>query len=152
MALDIGGMRGPALPGGPQGLGGGAPGPGPVDKAGDVGRLEDAMEALKNKPPSGEAQPADEAARAGAEAGAAGPGLAQNPPSVGDRIIKGITSVSDQIQAGRTQAAEALGKNTVTQADLLRAQAAMMESSTLVSAVGKTVEKITQGVKNLQQG
>ncbi|MDR1534537.1 MAG: EscI/YscI/HrpB family type III secretion system inner rod protein [Planctomycetota bacterium] len=66
--------------------------------------------------------------------------------------MDGLAKISGQIQTGRTQAIQTLCKSEISQADLLRAQFSLMESSTLVSAVSKTTEKITQGLKTLQQG
>ncbi|MDR3211639.1 MAG: hypothetical protein LBU79_06970 [Planctomycetota bacterium] len=72
--------------------------------------------------------------------------------SVGDRIIQGISRVSDKIQTDRAAALETIGKNDLTQADLLKANFSMMESSNLVSLTSKVGEKISQGLKTLQQG
>lgn len=84
------------------------------------------------------------------------PGDAVSPPagpeSMGDRILRGMSSVGDKIEAGRARALEVVESGEATQADLLRANFALLESTTLVSAVSKTTEKITQGVKTLQQG
>ncbi|MDR3077300.1 MAG: EscI/YscI/HrpB family type III secretion system inner rod protein [Planctomycetota bacterium] len=80
------------------------------------------------------------------------PTTTAEPASMGDRILRGISSAGEKIQAGRAEAISVLGKENLSQADLLRANFSLMESSTLVSAVSKTTEKITQGVKTLQQG
>jgi hypothetical protein len=71
---------------------------------------------------------------------------------VGDRILQGVRSVSETVQAGRKEAVGIMMKQDVTQADLLRANFSMIESSALVSGISKTTEKITQGLKTLQQG
>jgi len=71
---------------------------------------------------------------------------------MGDRILAGLSGASQKIQEGRATAVQALGAENVSQADLLKANFALIESSTLVSAVSKTAEKITQGLKTLQQG
>ncbi len=78
--------------------------------------------------------------------------MAVEGASVGDRILGGIARVSDKIGADRAEVANVLERDDAGQADLLRAQFRMIESSTLISAVGKTAEKINQGVKTLQQG
>jgi hypothetical protein len=70
----------------------------------------------------------------------------------GDRVLQGMRSVSEAVQAGRKEVADIMMKESVTQADLLRANFSMMESSALVSGISKTTEKITQGLKTLQQG
>lgn len=72
--------------------------------------------------------------------------------TVGDRILGGISSISETVQAGRAEVVQALDKKELSQVDLLKAQFAMMESSNLVSAVSKTAEKLTSAVKTLQQG
>lgn len=82
----------------------------------------------------------------------ASPGVSAGTLSMGDRIINGMSSISEKVQLARNDAAAVLDNPDPTQADLLRANFAMMESSTLVTAVSKTTEKITQGVKTLQQG
>ena len=76
----------------------------------------------------------------------------QPAPALGDRILNGMASASEHIQASRAEAVSILGKTDVTQVDLLRANFAMMESGNMVSAIAKTTEKITQGIKTLQQG
>ena len=79
-------------------------------------------------------------------------GRVQDASRIGERALGGLANISDQIQAGRMEAMQTLGKKDVTQADLLKAQFSLLESSTLVSAIGKTTEKLAQGVKTLQQG
>lgn len=74
------------------------------------------------------------------------------PQDVADRILRGMSSASETIQAKRGEAAEIMTKENATQADLLRANFSMIEASTMVSAISKTTEKITQSVKTLQQG
>ncbi len=146
MAMDFGGMRVPGGAGGIQAPGGGE-GTGAVGgaaKIDDVSRFEDAMK-------GGQAEGA-QALPENPAAAVQDAGKIQNSDSLGDRILKGFGSISDQIQAGRAQAVDTLGKTNVSQADLLRAQASMMESSTIISAVSKTASTITQGVKTLQQG
>lgn len=83
--------------------------------------------------------------------------MRQPPPTgqaenVGDRVMDELGALSDRIQAGRQQAVDTMTRDNVTQADLIKAQFAMLESSTLISAASKVSEKITQAVKNLQQG
>lgn len=82
--------------------------------------------------------------------------LTATPPpeemGLGDRILRGLGAVSDKVKADQMEGVAALGKKDLTQADLLRANFAILESSTIVSAVGKTAEKINQGIKTLQQG
>lgn len=121
------------------------PGAPAAPAANDVERLQAALE----KPDAAAVPP--EVANASAAPQSAAP-AATEPLSVGDRILQGMSSVSDQVQAGRTQAVEALGKENVSQADLLKAQFSMLESNAIVSAVSKTTEKITSGIKTLQQG
>lgn len=148
MSMDVGGGFGNMkIPGNLSQPGGLEPSAAP--KGSDVAKLEEAMEAAANRlaPPPDATVQAEVPAAAAAET-APPPG----PLSVGDRILGGITSLSDQVQAGRAEAVEVLGKQNVTQADLLKANFAMIESSTLVTAASKTAEKITQGIKNLQQG
>jgi hypothetical protein len=74
------------------------------------------------------------------------------PRGVGDRILDDMRSASESIRAARMEAADILMKEDVTQADLLRANFSMLESSALASGIAKTTEKITQGLKTLQQG
>ena len=97
--------------------------------------------------------PAEGTAPANAAGGAAAATVP--PPSgggMGDRILQGMSQISQKIQSGRETAVQALGNENVTQADLLRANFAMIESSTAISAVSKTTEKIVQSLKTLQQG
>lgn len=150
MDFAIGGSR--IQPGqlqGPETTGAPKPG-GPAPEANDVERFQEAM---------------SRHAEAGAGGGAAQPPPADaaqmqpQPPaqetgeaSLGDRILRGFGAVSQKINAGQGEAVNVLGKENVTQADLLRANFSMLESNTLVTAIGKTTEKVTQGVKTLQQG
>lgn len=102
------------------------------------------MQALMQPPPVAAAgNPAPDPIRNAAGAGA---------PSLGDRILQGMSSAGEAIQAGRNEAMEVLGKKDVTQTELLKANFAMLESSTSATLVSKTTEKLTQGVKTLQQG
>lgn len=119
-----------------------APGGPAAPAANDVERLRAALER-----PDAAAVPPEVAAAPQPAAPAATEAM-----SVGDRILQGMSSVSDQVQAGRAQAVEALGGENVSQADLLKAQFSMLESNAIVSAVSKTTEKITSGIKTLQQG
>ena len=113
----------------------GAPGKNDVEKF-QAAMDRPGMEKAGNPPPAAAVQPTTTA----------------EPASMGDRILRGISSAGEKIQAGRAEAISVLGKENLSQADLLRANFSLMESSTLVSAVSKTTEKITQGVKTLQQG
>lgn len=122
-------------------------GPQAVPDGGDVQRFQDAL-----RDPAANPAASDPAAAQSVQAQAAADSAQAAPEAVGDRILQGISSVSDKIQAGRQEAADVLAKPDVSQADLLRAQFALLESTTMVSAVGKTTEKITQGLKTLQQG
>jgi hypothetical protein len=69
-----------------------------------------------------------------------------------DRILQGMTGVADKIQEGRAEGMSVIGREDVSQADLLRAQFAMNESSTLLTAASKTVQSIKDSIKQLQQG
>lgn len=132
-----------------------------LDAAGKAGRASDAapesgdvekFQAAMHRGDTENAAALIQTGRAG-QVGAAQPPAAPGAPlSMGDRILRGMSAVGDKIQAGRAEAAGVLGKENVTQADLMRANFSMLESSTLVSAVSKTTEKITQGIKTLQQG
>jgi hypothetical protein len=133
-----------------QGQGGVPSGPSGTPDGNDVDRFKVALQGPQTDP-------------AGTVAGVSGnpapsaiggtpPTDGTSPAGMGDRILSGLSDASQKIQEGRTTAVETLGKENVTQADLIQAQFAMMESSTLVSAVSKTAEKITQGLKTLQQG
>jgi hypothetical protein len=114
--------------------------PGSLDKA-DMAAFQDAM-----RPDGGSQTPgADRAAQTGGVAPA-------QPTSVGDRILQGRGALSDSVKADRTAALDAMSGKSVNQADLLKAQFAMMESSNLVSAVSKSTEKLTSAIKTLQQG
>jgi hypothetical protein len=138
--MDPGALQRKALEAAEQaGRGAGAGGGIPADAGeSDVARFHEAM------------NPA--AMRDAAPPSAAEAFSASRPQGVGDRIIHGMQSVSESVQAGRKEAAGIMMKENVTQADLLRANFAMMESSALVSGISKTTEKITQGLKTLQQG
>lgn len=74
------------------------------------------------------------------------------PEGVGDRIIKGMTSLSDQVRQGREQTMRVIDLPTSSQADLLKAQFAMLQTANTIAAVSKVAEKTTQGIKTLQQG
>jgi len=113
----------------------------------DVQRFQAALEGGSNPAPAGGAAPVDTAGGA-----AATPSVPPSSGGMGDRILQGMSEISQKIQSGREVAVQALGSENVTQADLLRANFGMIESNTLVSAVSKTTEKITQGLKTLQQG
>lgn len=113
--------------------------PAQADEA-DVAGFQKAMEASG----PGEAAPAAEPESPDVSASA--------PRDVADRILDGMSSASESIQAKRNEAVEVMTKENVTQADLLRANFSMIESSAMVSAISKTTEKITQSVKTLQQG
>lgn len=124
---------------------GGSPsGPAPADvDANDAERFQAAMAKSDVPPPTTPEQPAaamENQARAVGEA------------SMGDRILDGMSSLSDKIQAGRAEAAAVLEKPEMTHTDLLKANMALLETGTLVTAASKTTEKITQGIKTLQQG
>lgn len=73
-------------------------------------------------------------------------------PTLGDQILRGMSAASQQVGESREQVARVVGHDNVSQADLLRANFALLESSAIVSAASKTTEKITQGLKTLQQG
>ena len=145
MALELTSMAGAGGPGAIQPGSPGQGGPTGMPSApgeSDMQRFQAAMEG-----------PQDSAAVEGA-ATVAGTETHALPPSggMGDRILQGMTQIGQQIQGNREMAAQAIGNPDVTQADLLRVNFAMIESSTLVSAVSKTAEKINQGLKTLQQG
>ena len=112
----------------------------------DLQRFQAALEGGANPAPAGGT------ASANAAGGAAPPSGLPPPGGMGDRILQGMSQISQKIQAGRETAVQALGNENVTQADLLRANFAMIESSTAISAVSKTTEKIVQSLKTLQQG
>ncbi len=82
-----------------------------------------------------------------AEAGESG--AVQTPA---DRLVEGVGNLSEHINAGRAEVADVMGKENVTQSDLLKASFKMMETNAVVSAVSKTSEKITSAIKTLQQG
>ena len=120
-------------------------GAGPMPAAtDDVARFQDVMQSRENPVAASSSSPVN-AAPPLVPAG-------ETQPALGDRILSGMSAASEHVQAGRAEAAALLGKSDATQADLLRANFAMMESSTMVSAIAKTTEKITQGIKTLQQG
>ena len=130
-------------------------------------RMQQALETIGKTGPEAEARGRDPGAPPEGDVerlnAALDPGKGRLPPvtpaaggaeaqSMGDRIIQGISSAGREIQAGRGEALSVLGKKDVSQADLLKANFALMESSVRVSMASKTVEKITQGIKTLQQG
>ncbi|MCC8189013.1 MAG: hypothetical protein LIP77_00020, partial [Planctomycetes bacterium] len=116
--------------------------------AGDARRFAEAMA----QPDAAAATPPPAAVDAGSQA-AVPPATTEAPAAaLGDRILQGMNAASASVQAGRSEAVDLLGRENITQADLLRANFAMLESSNLVSAIAKTTEKITQSVKTLQQG
>ncbi|MDR1519818.1 MAG: hypothetical protein LBU23_06695 [Planctomycetota bacterium] len=73
-------------------------------------------------------------------------------PGLGDQLVEGLGNISDRIQFGRREAMDVFGKDNLSQMDLLKAQFAMNEAGNLTSLAGKVSEKITQAVKQLQQG
>ncbi len=120
--------------------------PAPADA--DVQRFQDALNA-------GAPNPAPDASAAGAPSnapdGVAAPRAAPTE-SMADRILRGISSADQKVAGARAEAAAALDQDNVSQADLLRANFAMMESSTFITAVSKSTEKLTSAAKTLQQG
>lgn len=86
------------------------------------------------------------------QAGSETPAAKAAGQSMGERILDGMNSLGDKIQAGRAEAASVIAKPEATHSDLLRANMALMETGTIVTAASKTTEKITQGIKTLQQG
>ena len=151
MALDISGVSGSgameALQKINAGQGGTPGGPAGAPGSEDVQRFQDA---LKGQAADGTIGVQSAGGPHGAAAAPAVDGTASM--GMGDRILQGLSGASQKVQSGREVAMQALGGDNVSQADLLRANFAMIESSTLVTAVSKTTEKIVQGLKNLQQG
>lgn len=124
--------------GGVGGVPGGAPEAGKplgTAKTSSVERFNDLMDAGQK----GETAPVD----------------AENTPdavSVTDRIMQGVNDVNVKLDKSQAEVARVFQKEDATQMDLIKANFAMLESSTLISAASKVTEKITQGVKTLQQG
>lgn len=112
----------------------------------DVERLQAAMRQPEPEPAEAVQNTEQAGIKAASEKPASGEG------SLGDRILDGMSSLSDKIQAGRAEAAAVIEKPEVSHNDLLKVNMALLETGTIVSAASKTVEKITQGVKTLQQG
>jgi hypothetical protein len=77
---------------------------------------------------------------------------AQPVDSVANQSLKSLADLSADVQADRSKAMDVLGKPGVSQAELIGAQFALMESANTIAAVSKVAEKITSAVKTLQQG
>lgn len=128
----------PGVAGGVGGVPGGAPEAGKpfgAAKANSVERFNELMDAGQKAEPAsvdGENAP--------------------NAVSVTDRIMQGVNDVNAKLDKSQAEMARVIEKEDVTQIDLIKANFAMLESSTLISAASKVTEKITQGVKTLQQG
>lgn len=126
------------------GVGGAVPGgaPGAKDTPGvpsgeSVDRLNDLLNTTQQPQ-----QPAEAGAVADPQAAEAAP----------DRLRDAVNSINQRLDQAQSDTLAVFQKEDVTQMDLIKANFAMLESSTIISAASKVTEKITQGVKNLQQG
>jgi hypothetical protein len=120
--------------------------------ASDVERFKEAMQHNMDAQPPQDAQAG--ASQVGHADAHVDPASAASPSALGmgDRILQGMRGISEKVQAGREAGMSVMGQENVSQADLLRAQFSLNESSTLLTVTSKTVEKVSQGIKQLQQG
>ncbi len=135
----IGGVGGMA-PGGLPGAEGAKGSPG----AGSVERLNDLLNAAQQQQPQ---PPADPAQVAGAQ-----PAETPGAESVTGRVLDNMNSINQRLDRTQADILAVFDKPDATQMDLIKANFALLESGTIVSAASKVAEKVTQGVKNLQQG
>lgn len=124
----------------------GAEGKTSVPDAGAVERFQRVMA-------GGDSAPAAPTAVSGvAPEGRIGAEKLAQPESVGDRIIQGMSSLSEKVRTNQETVMATLDLQSASQADLLKAQFAMLQTANTIAAVSKVAEKTTQGIKTLQQG
>lgn len=71
------------------------------------------------------------------------------PRTLGDAILQGLQSASNDITNAWRATGEVLNKPDVTVSDMLRVQTMLLQSSVQYELVGKAVSKSTQSLENI---
>ena len=91
----------------------------------------------------------DAAAVTIAQPSPATPGQAAAPRTLGDAILQGLQSASNDITSAWRATGEVLNKPDITVSDMLRVQTMLLQSSVQYELVGKAVSKSTQSLENI---
>jgi type III secretion protein I len=71
------------------------------------------------------------------------------PRTLGDAILQGLQSASNDITNAWRATGEVLNKPDITVSDMLRVQTMLLQSSVQYELVGKAVSKSTQSLENI---
>lgn len=71
------------------------------------------------------------------------------PRTLGDAILQGLQSTSNDITSAWRATGEVLNKPDITISDMLRVQTMLLQSSVQYELVGKAVSKSTQSLENI---
>ncbi len=83
-----------------------------------------------------------------APAAASQEGLSR-PRTLGDAILQGLQSASNDITVAWRSTGEVLNKPDINMADMLRVQGMLLQSAVQYELVGKAVSKSTQSLENI---
>ena len=71
------------------------------------------------------------------------------PRTLGDAILQGLQSASNDITRAWASTGEVLNKPDITVSDMLRVQTMLLQSAVQYELVGKAVSKSTQSIENI---
>jgi len=71
------------------------------------------------------------------------------PRTIGDAILQGLQSASNDITRAWAGTGEVLNKPDITVSDMLRVQTMLLQSAVQYELVGKAVSKSTQSIENI---
>jgi type III secretion protein I len=101
--------------------------------------------ALQQTPASGVTAPS----AASDSVAASAPTRPSQPSTLGEAILQGLQTASNDINQAWRSTGEVLSKPDITVADVLRVQGMLLQSAVQYELVGKAVSKSTQSLENI---
>jgi len=124
--------------------------PAPTAPVSDVARLQLALADVPGTDGGAVVAVSQDAAQVTiAQPSSATPGGAAAPRTLGDAILQGLQSASNDITNAWRATGEVLNKPDITVSDMLRVQTMLLQSSVQYELVGKAVSKSTQSLENI---